>query len=800
MENYNIEFPNQHVSASEKSKASWYANCCDYVISAGISCRENNIDEKIDILSGVLNADYYKKALNPYNATKEDYKRFPADLRNYDIMKGIIRRYVGEYIKNPHQFIVSANNPEIVFSKNAKLKEELGKQIEAAVVAKLQESYQEYLNGGGNPEEFNPQEQFDVEAFIKDFNQNYIDEISAQGQELLKVIDDITDAYNLYTRAFFEFVTFGEFYTYCDVRGEKLIKRIVSARDAFPVPNDSVYVKDYDMFAERIMMTKEQIFENYYQYFTEKDIDFINKYLNTYGRGIGNDKGLLTWDLYKQYYADVCDKFSNKEKESLQNATRMNRDLNSGLIETWHVVWRGEVKKGILTYTDGAFITTRIVDETYKLNPEIGDISIEWVWEPQVYESVRIGERTNAIYPYKARPVAYNRNGQLPYNGMTELIPGFGRFSIVDILLPYQIARNIFYYRREMVIAREKLNVLLVAKSLLGKVPEETIYRMAADGVLYIDDTDDANMLRAQQVRYLESRTGDYVAQLTALIDSIKSEAMDAVDMTPQRYGEIAQNAGKGVTEEGIIRGSMGSVIIEYLFDLCREKDYERDMDYSKLAWIDGLQTTYRNEDRDLKYMSLDVNSHIFANYLITCKISAREREKLEQYRQLAFNASQNGDLGAATAAIKSDNIAQIDLYMKQYNELNKQHEKDMKMLEQQIAQMEQQFELQKIQVKAEEDRKTIELEKYLDGEIAAIKANANIMSYDNGLSEIEKNQAEERMENARLNLERQKIAAGERSDALKAQIKREEIAAKKYDSDNKVKIAKENKNKHDTK
>ena len=30
----------------------------------------------------------------------------------------------------------------------------------------------------------------------------------------------------------------------------------------------------------------------------------------------------------------------------------------------------------------------------------------------------------------------------------------------------------------------------MIAKSLLGKKPAETIYRMAADGVLYIDDED----------------------------------------------------------------------------------------------------------------------------------------------------------------------------------------------------------------------------------------------------------------------------------------------------------------------
>lgn len=34
-----------------------------------------------------------------------------------------------------------------------------------------------------------------------------------------------------------------------------------------------------------------------------------------------------------------------------------------------------------------------------------------------------------------------------------------------------------------MVIAKNKLNILMIAKSLLGKYPEETIYRMLADGI-----------------------------------------------------------------------------------------------------------------------------------------------------------------------------------------------------------------------------------------------------------------------------------------------------------------------------
>ena len=44
-----------------------------------------------------------------------------------------------------------------------------------------------------------------------------------------------------------------------------------------------------------------------------------------------------------------------------------------------------------------------------------------------------------------------------------------------------------------------------------------------------------------------------------------------------------------------------------------RERDYQAEMYYTKLAWIDGLNTSYKTKDGDIRYLSLDVNSHIFA-------------------------------------------------------------------------------------------------------------------------------------------------------------------------------------------
>lgn len=794
-----FDFPQQRVPNSRKKEADWYAACCDWVIAQGQNNRDSSqLEIKYGILQGKIPDKFYKKILNPYNATNEKYTRFPATMRNYDLMKGIIRRYVSEYIKNPHDFIVGANNAEVVLARNAKLRQELAIIVQQKIAARIQQSYQDWVNGGNDPQQFNPQTALDVEAFVQEFNESYIDDISAQGQQILNVIKDITEDALFYARAYFDFVTFGETYTYTDIVGNKIVKRVVSPRDAFPVNTDNIFREDDDMFAERRKLTYQQIVDEFDEYLDDKQREFLETY---YAKRSANAPVELAFNVYESYFPDVCKKYSKEDRELFKKEPNMMRDNNSDLYDVWHVVWRGEVRRCIVTYVNKVgLIDTRIEEDDYELSPSTGDISLDYIYEPQVYECTRIGTRNDAIYPYGARAIAYNRKGKLPYNGINELLPGFGKFSIVDIVTPYQVFYNIVAYHREMTLAKNKLNILMMAKSLLGKKPEETIYKMLADGILYIDDTNDQGMLRAQQVRILQTNIGDYLTQLGNLLAEIKQAASEQVDMTPQRYGEIANSAGKGVTEEAVMRGSMGTVIIEFMMDCMRERDYNRDMDYTKLAWIDGLDTSYRDVDGNLKYISLDVDKHIYADYIIKAKNSVKEQDKLRQLQQYAFSAAQNGDNMMAIAAIEGDNVATITKLIKKYQEQKDAHEKELQQLEQQTEQMKQEFELQKIQAKGEEDRKTKELEGYLDQQIELIRADANMISYNAEVGDENKEAGLNRLEAARARVEQEKVGIERQRNILDTFNKERDRQVKMHDIDTKLKIAKENKNSYDFK
>lgn len=800
----NLQFPTQRVDWKTREKAEWYANCIDFIIQAGVNCNDREEDElKLSILHGNIPDKFYKKILNPYNATKEQYTRFPATMRNLDIMNDIVRRYVSEYFKGIHEFIVTANDPSIVGAREVKIKEEIAKKAQEAFQKAFTEKYNQMLQEseaqGVEPKQLTPEEIVgDVDDFIKKIGEDYIDDKTEQGSLVYEYIKSMTKDDLIYLSAYFNFVTLGECFTYTDIRGDKIIKESVPVVEAYPIPNSEYFVEDHDMFARKIMMSYQQIIDSFDDYLTDKDRAFLEDYYNN--RGETTSAKRLSYSEFFNVYSDVCEKFSKEERDLFRQEPITVYDINNSLYEVWHVVWRGESKRGILQHINEAgLIEETIVDETYKLNKEAGDLKIEWTYEPQVYEGYRIGGRYNAIYPIKSRAVAYNRKGKLPYNGIMEVLPLMGKFSIIKLITPYQIMRNIFAYHREMIIAKNKMLILLLPESLIASDNEDKLYKMAADGTLLIDDSEDTNSQKMAQIRMLNANMGDYITQITNLIEATKLEAREIVDMNAQRYGQISQSAGASTTQQAVAQSAMGSIIIITMFDKMREADYNRDMDYAKLAYIDGLDVSFRDSSGVQRYLSLDIDKFVNADYSVAVKTDIKEIDKLQQLKQWAFSAAQNGDLEMAIAAITGDNVTQIKTLVTKFADIKRQHEADMKQAEQMIEQQKIQAKLQEIQAKGEQDRLTEELKqqyqlqaKYIDIDISLLGTSVQDDAAKQRLSEIAEGNRNA-VEQQKLMFNNQKLQADIYNKAADREVKLADIAAK-------VKIAKTNKNRFDKK
>ena len=383
------------------------------------------------------------------------------------------------------------------------------------------------------------------------------------------------------------------------------------------------------------------------------------------------------------------------------------------------------------------------------------------------------------------------------------MIPIENKYSIIKLITPYQIMRNIISYHREMVIAKNKMLILLLPESLVASDSEDKVYKMAADGVLLVDDSEDANSQKMANIRMLNASMGDYITQLTNLMESIKLEAREMVDMNAQRYGEISQYAGKQTTEEAISRSSMGSIIITCTFDELRKRDYQRDIDFSKLAFIDGLQTTFFDDKQERRYLSLDVNSFIYSTYSVMVKNSQKELDKLAQLRQWAFSAAQNGDLDMAIAAITGNNVTQIKDLVNQFMAIKRQHENELKQADQMLEQAKLQNKLAEIEAQGEQDRLTEQLKYQYEMQLKYVDVDMSMLSAANDTSADAAANANRLKEQAEANktaiaqqkmaLEQNKFSADMYNKAADRQVKREQMQ-------NDLQIAKTNKNKYDKK
>lgn len=799
------QFPQQKVSGEEKAKPSWYANSIDYIISLGESMNDRTDAElKLRVLHGDIPDEFYKKTLNPYNASQEKYKHFPATLRNYDIMSDIVRRYIGEYYKGSHEFVVGANNPDIVINRDAALRQKISEAAQQAFQQEFEKRYKQLTEqaqaNGQSPDSVNPQDAMpDQEEFINKFNQDYIDKESKQGQDVLNYVRDMTNDLYVYLTSFFNYCALGECYTYAEVRNHKIYKETVPVIEAYPIPNNNMFIEDHDMFARKIMMSYNQIMDMFDADLTDEDRHYLEDYYSNYRDKSPNR--VLTYKQFYDAYANVCDKFSNEERDFFKNNNLCPYENNGNLYEVWHVVWRGFAKRGILTFVNQLGMQDqRVVEEDYVLNPDAGDINIEWEWEEQIYEGYRIGTRYTGIYPVKARPIAYQRDGKLPYNGIMEVIPYMGQFSIISIITPFQVFRNIVAYHQEMVIAKNKMLILMLPKSLIVNDAEDIIYKMAADGTLLVDDEDDASGVKMQQVRMLNANMGQYITELSNLKEAIKQEARELVDMNAQRYGQIAQSAGATTTQQSIAQSSTGSIIIFQMFDEFRRRDYNRDIDYAKLAFIDGLDVAYYDsETSNRHYLSLDVNSFTNSDYSVTVRNNAKELDKVQQLKQWAFSAAQNGDLESALAAITGDNVALISDSIRKFSDIKRQHEEQMKQVDQQIQAQAQQMKLQEIQAQGEEDRKTLALKAQYDLQIEYAKGDIALLGDQNPdndafasehLARLQE-ETKRSIEQSKVQLEREKLAMDSYNAAADRQVKREQMK-------NDLKIAKTNKNRYD--
>lgn len=623
------------VSNGAKNKPEWYITTFDTLSSIAVGNGDKDHLDKIDkIVRSNIDKKDYNSFLNPFNFKEDRNKRLPGEVRNFDIIMSNVRKFIGEYITSYQEFHVISALPdednEMLDAINDLAYDLLSKKAMAQIKGEM--GAESYAN-------------VDVAGEVNAFKLRYKDLRSLNAHDMLEYLRFKTkDAY-IYAKAYTNWILYGRYFILHGVEDNDVQKEVLNVLNCYPIYNDEDFVEDYDGFYYTSNKTIQQIIANYHNHLDDRDLGYLRTLQEHSNGKVSADNPILLLGPNKNVENAI---------EGSIDTTAFAKNL--GDIETGCLFYKGFKQVRIVKNVDILGNEFEVeVDADYTLDPSIGDIDSHIEYYPTVYVQYRFGSKHKGIYtkpveyPVQRHMINNARVVKLPVTGKVGIFPFFPNHSIPYILHPFQVTVNLLHLIRERAILTSKGRIGIIPKELLGAEDndqENQIYNMIVAKTLFAEVENIPNLATViQSIREINLSDSDYITLLDTLIANTIELANNTIDMNRQRAGNTYASDGKGVNEEAVARVSMGSALINIIFDISRCNDYEADIDFSKVAWINGEKGKYITTDKQVKFFEVNPIAHTETEFGVFVTNSVEYNMQKRAIKEYAFSLGQNGTM-----------------------------------------------------------------------------------------------------------------------------------------------------------
>lgn len=733
-----------------------------------------------DAAQGILDKDDYRYMLNPMATKNEKYQKFPAKLRNYDIIKPIVNSYLEESSRR-------RNTPEVIVA-NADAQDKRKDALNDKMSRIIAQDFVNNLNAMGIDTGVPTRETQGYKEAKQEFEENYDDKRARFGQQALDYLYHNLDLDEKIRQLKYDWLVAGRVATYKETRYNDIKYYVEDPRDITVIGwGESPYAEDAEAVVSAKLVTSSEILSRFYEEIAEReDKQEILEYL---------DVSMFKDVAFSEFTDLRIDNINNRKTNSDENDS-----IKTGKLTLYHVTWNTFTDVQILHYYDefGAE-RSMYVDDTYKLDKANGDIRLEKFTIREWYECFRLDDKFyfDAGRGRVQRHMVNNlASCKLPYNmalfGYRQTEPD----SIVKQMMTYQMLYNIFHYRWELLLAQNKGKISLLPVGLIPNGDDwdedKFFYFMEALRMMFYDETAPNAQQFIQGIKAIDMELAKSMDVMWRNMMAIKQEAWDLVGMNRQRYGLTNSSDGKGVNQQALAQSSMITGAWNFQFDKFLEKEYRGLLDFSKVAFASGKKGSYVNSQGKQAFFELqgdDIEQYMESEFNVFARNSVFEQEKHEKAENLILTMGQNG-LGAdgMLDILDASSFQRMKHLVKKGVAAEKAFQESLKRIEQETAQATAQADI----AKQDSKNKT-------DIEVAKIQAQAKLNSASSpnelidGLMEDTSNQIQD-VDGAKLVSQISNEQAAIRNANAKAedhQIKREGFA-------NNLAVAKENKNRHD--
>lgn len=563
-------FPDQFKSAKQKQDDSWVKNTMDYFSNKSyaeyIKNRETFV-KNYDLMKGILRREDFmidQPDVKSFTDMLQEDLDLPSYVKHYSIMTTPINELVGEISKRPDSFRVKAFDDdsqaqELQF-KTDTLQAYVISQVKEQVAAKAAISGQELNQEDLEKITFEQvQDQLDSYTSVAEKWANHT--LTCQKADF-KLKEKSEDAFRDLLISAREF-----YHIYEDNSRVGYNVEVANPKNTwFLTTPDKKYISDpsgrnqgaYAAGTVEVMEISEII--EAFPDLQKDEIDHLRSSLQDYGlinvreSNLGNadvTPGIdsINYDTYDPLVLQtrmILESEMKENNDGLQDFLGLTSNVSSFGYK--YVVvrsyWISKKKIGKLVYTDelGNEQST-LVDESYKSGDMPTQLSLEWGWINQWYQGIKIGPDIYHVKPY-------NLLDYCPIIGTTYEVKNTEARSLVDLMKPFQVIYNVCMNQLYKLLEKEVGKVQLMSLRHIP-VPKDgdaqdalDIWEMEARerGVVFIDDSPE-NLKSPSSFNQFTSldltRTQEIQSRYT-LAQQMKVECWELIGMSKQRMGSIA--------------------------------------------------------------------------------------------------------------------------------------------------------------------------------------------------------------------------------------------------------------------
>lgn len=557
-----------------------------------------------DLFNNILDLKDFEYVCKPFG---DEVGELPAKMVNRDILSNKIKVILGLEASRPFEYKVIATNSEATTRKEQKeaelIKEFVINNIMMPIKTQLEQQAMEQTKGQKLTSEQEQQIQRQIQEQLKAMtpdevklymerdHQDVAEILSQQLLDYLVLKEGVHRKFNVGAKD--AALAAKEFYWVGEVNGEPSIRRCNPRRCNYDKSPETEFVEDGEWFSYEYRMTPSQVISFFADELDKKDIEQIYSDYRAY----------LTRPLTEDLFSFSQYSYNEEDRNTMR---------------VLHVTWKALREVKFLKYIDAEGEEQEtIVDENYKFNEGAGDVSVETLYIPEIYEGYKIGSKLFKKLrpvPGQFRDMDNIYNQKLPYYGTVYDSDNSIPTSLMDRGKVWQYYLNIVYYRLEMVLASDKGKKVMMN---INAIPDSAGIDMKkfqyffetspfgwfdpnGEGVNYSD----VNTI----AKVIDLSTASDIAKYVELADKIKRECGEAMGISPQMEAQIAQREAVQNTKQVLTQNSLMLESFFSLHDIVKKNVLQALLNTAKVCYAKHKpkKLNYVLDDMTLKYLDLD--------------------------------------------------------------------------------------------------------------------------------------------------------------------------------------------------